>query len=103
MVNRSEMSFGLIRVVIESDKTDTEAVTNLAYNTIRLLLPDAKSLAKLERRAKREEQKALTKNMLALKGKSSCFDCEDDSECGEDEENCPHTKKASEEIKNLYV
>ncbi len=101
MVNRSEMSFGLIRVVIESDKSEAVDVTNLAYNTIRLLLPDAKAIAKAERIALAKERRAMAKNMLALKGKVGCDTCED-AECGEDEENCPlHEKK--DEILKSYV
>lgn len=104
MVNRSEMSFGLIRVIVESDKSEVTDVTNLAYNSLKLLLPDAKNLAKLERRAKREEVKSMAKNMLALRGKVGCDMCEDDSDdCDEDSESCPLHHDKKNEISKSYV
>lgn len=101
MVNRADFKFGLISVVIESDTTNTVELTNLAFNSLKMLLPDAKNLAKLERRAKREEQKSMTRNMLLLKNKAICDTCEDDSEC-DGEDACPKSKKL-DEVKNLYV
>lgn len=94
MVNKADFKFGMISVVLESDETKTDELSNIAYDKIMLLIPEAKIVV-------REEREAMAKNMKLLKGKAECDSCEDDCECGEDETACPHKK--NDDLKNLYV
>lgn len=89
-MEEADFKFGIISIVLKSDKLTAIDLSNDASKKIQQYIPQYKKMMKLERQQ-------IANNMKLLKGKADCSDCDD--ECDDE---CGHPKKDLE-IKNLYV
>lgn len=88
----SEFSFGLIRIKITDPNSSSTDLTNLAYNSLILLIPYAEKIAVAERKVMVQQQ------MKMAGGYNECDDCSD-----EDDEDCEHPNSKVTEIINKKI
>jgi hypothetical protein len=90
LMARTSLNFGMLKVEISDTKSSVVDITNLAYNTMDLLIPKAEKFVLEERKQIRRVQ-------------SDDCDCE-----GDDAEECPMIAKEKEkevqkQLSELYV